>query len=85
MLIYNKNLSVCPITTHLPIKLVTKNISKKLIIKKILLVNDFYVRHFNLKPKIAITGLNPHCESINNFDEDQNIIKPAITYLKKKN
>ena len=84
MLIYNKNLSVCPITTHLPIKLVTKNISKKLIIKKILLVNDFYVRHFNLKPKIAITGLNPHCESINNFDEDQNIIKPAITYLKKK-
>ena len=29
MLIYNKDLSVCPITTHLPIKLVSKNISKK--------------------------------------------------------
>ena len=29
MLIFNKNLSVCPITTHLPIKQVSKKISKK--------------------------------------------------------
>ena len=29
MLIYNKNLSVCPITTHLPLKNVSKKISKK--------------------------------------------------------
>ena len=84
MLIYNKNLSVCPITTHVPIKLVTKNISKKLIIKKILLVNDFYIHHFNFKPKIAITGVNPHCETTNSFDEDKKILKPAISYLKKK-
>jgi len=29
MLIYNHKLSVCPITTHLPIKLVSKSINKK--------------------------------------------------------
>jgi len=29
MLIYNSSFSVCPITTHLPIKLVTKNLTKK--------------------------------------------------------
>ena len=29
MLIYNKNLSVCPLTTHIPIKDVSKTISKK--------------------------------------------------------
>ena len=29
MLIYNKKLSVCPVTTHLPIKLVSKKITKK--------------------------------------------------------
>ena len=29
MLIYNKKLSVCPVTTHLPLKQVSKNISKK--------------------------------------------------------
>ena len=32
MLIYNKKLSVCPLTTHLPINLV-KNINKELIFK----------------------------------------------------
>ena len=29
MLIYNSSFSVCPITTHLPIKFVTKNLTKK--------------------------------------------------------
>ena len=29
MLIYNKELSVCPITTHLPLKKVAKKITKK--------------------------------------------------------
>ena len=28
MLIYNKKLSVCPLTTHLPLKQVSKNITK---------------------------------------------------------
>ena len=32
MLIYNKNLSVCPVTTHLPLKLVSRNINKKIIV-----------------------------------------------------
>ena len=31
MLIYNKNLSVCPLTTHLPIKLVPKNLNSNII------------------------------------------------------
>ena len=84
MLIYNKELSVCPITTHLPIKYVAKKISKKLIIGKVLLINNFYIKHFNFKPKIAVTGINPHCESVNNFDEDKNIVEPAIKFLKRK-
>ncbi len=84
MLIYNKNLSVCPITTHLPLKLVTKQINKKNIYDKVLLISNFYKRRFGLKPKIAILGLNPHCESIHKYNEDEKIIKPAIKYLKKK-
>ncbi len=78
MLIYNKNLSVCPLTTHMPIKKVSKKIKKKLINEKVKLINNFYQKHFKLKPKIAITGLNPHCESIGNINEDEKIIKPAI-------
>ena len=84
MLIYNKKLSVCPITTHLPIKLVTKQISKKIIINKVSLISDFYKQNFGFKPKIAILGLNPHCESIHKYNEDERIIKPTAEHLKKK-
>lgn len=84
MLIYNKKLSVSPITTHLPIKLINKTISKKMIIDKINLLNNFYKKQFNKKPKIAVTSINPHCETIHSFDEDKKIVKPAINYLKKK-
>ena len=78
MLIYNKKLSVCPITTHLPLKDVSKNINQKLIIKKIKIINQFYKDHLKLKPRIAVTGLNPHCESIHEFNEDENIVLPSI-------
>ena len=84
MLIFNKKLSVCPITTHLPLKLVSKKITKKIIIRKISLINNFYEKRFKFKPRIAILGLNPHCESIHTFNEDEKIIKPSIKYLKNK-
>ena len=84
MLIYNKNLSVCPLTTHLPVKQISKNITKQQIISKVKLVNKFYTNYLGFTPRIAILGLNPHCESIHNFNEDDKIIKPTIKYLKKK-
>ena len=84
MLIYNKKLSVCPLTTHLPLKLVVKEINKKNISDKVFLINEFYLKKFGFKPKIAILGLNPHCESIDKFNEDEKIIKPAIKFLRRK-
>ena len=83
MLIYNKNLSVSPITTHLPLKHVSKNIRKNLILEKVKLINNFFNKNFKKKPNIAITGLNPHCESIDKLNEDQKILKPAIQILSK--
>ena len=84
MLIFNKRLSVCPITTHLPLKLVSKNITEKNIINKVTLIDNFYKKNLKFKPRIAILGLNPHCESIHPFSEDEKIIQPSIKYLKKK-
>tara|TARA_Y100000591_G_C21741689_1_gene649729 strand:- start:19 stop:981 length:963 start_codon:yes stop_codon:yes gene_type:complete len=84
MLIYNQKLSVCPITTHIPIKNVAKKINKKIISNKIFLINDFYKQIFGFSPKIGILGLNPHCESVSKFNEDEKIIKPAVKSLKKK-
>ena len=84
MLIYNKKLSVSPITTHLPLKDVHKNISKQKIINQVNLIINFYKKNFKKNPKIAITGLNPHCESNYKSSEEKKIIEPAIKYLLKK-
>jgi len=83
MIIYNKHLSVCPLTTHLPIKYVSKRINKLEIINKVKLINNFWKEKFNKDVKIGITGLNPHCESIDKFNEDRKIILPTVKKLKK--
>ena len=84
MLIYNKNLSVCPLTTHMPLKYVAKSINKKNIFKKIKLIDNFYKTIFHKKPRIAILGLNPHCESIDKFNEDEKILIPTVKFLVNK-
>ncbi len=83
MLIFNPKLSVCPVTTHLPLKNVSKKIKKVSIIEKTKLIHDFYKTNLKKKPKIGILGLNPHCESVDKFNEDDKIVKPAINILKK--
>ena len=84
MLIFNKKLSVSPISTHVPLKDVAKHISKKKIINHFYLTNQFYKKKFKKAPKIAITGLNPHCESNFKSSEEDKIIKPALKYLIKR-
>ena len=82
MIIYNKKLSVCPLTTHLPVKYISKRINKLEIINKVKLIDSFWKKQFGKKVKIGITGLNPHCESIDKFNEDRSIIFPTIKKLK---
>ena len=84
MLIYNEKLSVCPITTHLPLSQISKKITRNTIKEKIVIINNFYKNFLGIKPRIAVTGLNPHCESVLNFNEDEKIILPTIKSLKKK-
>ena len=83
MLIFNREISVCPVTTHLPLKLVSKKINQKIIKEKSILINDFFKKNLGFKPKIAVVGLNPHCESISRYNEDDKIVTPAISKLKK--
>ena len=85
MLIYNKNLSVSPITTHLPLQDVNKNLSTKKIIRNVLKINSFFKKKLKRKAKFVITGLNPHCETSKKFSEEEKIIIPAVNKLKKKN
>jgi len=85
MLIFNKNLSVSPLTTHLALKDVYKKITKQKIYTQVNLINKFYKTRFNKLPRIAITGLNPHCESNFQNSEEDKIIIPAIKQLRLKN
>ena len=84
MIIFNKKLSVSPITTHIPLKEVNKKINEKIIVNNVLKIDNFYRKNLKLKPNIAIFGLNPHCETKSKYNEEQKIILPAIKKLKNQ-
>jgi len=86
MLLYNENFSVLPLTTHIPLKKVYKEISFKKIEKACKNINYFYYKILRRKKiKIGILGLNPH-NGENGYigTEEKKIIIPAIKKLKKK-
>ena len=58
---------------------------KKKIHTQVNLIADFYKNNFKKIPNIAITGLNPHCESNFKDCEEDLIITPAIKELQSKN
>ena len=53
MLIYNNLFSVSPITTHINIKDVIKELKPQKIINKIYTINKFYSQKFKKKLKLA--------------------------------
>ncbi len=83
MLIFNKSLSVSPVTTHIDIKDVAKKLNSKNIIKKSQTINRWFKNIFNKKPKIGILGLNPHNAELRINSEEIKIIRPAIKRLKE--
>ena len=84
MLIYNKKLSVSPVTTHIPLRQVYKKINQHKIVKKVIIINNFYKKFFNKKPNFAILGLNPHNLSASKrTKEEEKIINKAIKNLDK--
>ena len=85
MMIYNKKLSVVPLTTHLEIKDITSKIKYALIKKKILTLDKSYSKLFDTKPKIVILGLNPHNSENRTNSIENKIIKPAVKKLRRLN
>ena len=85
MLIKNKNFSVSPVTTHIKVKSIAKNLTKKKIVNKVLTVHNWFKAYEKKKPKIALLGLNPHNSEFSKDSEEVKIINPAIHQLKKMN
>ena len=86
MLLFNEAFSVLPLTTHIPLKEVYKEISYKKIEKACKNINNFYLKTIKRKKfKIGILGLNPHNGEDGYIgNEEKRIIIPAIKKLKKK-
>lgn len=83
MIIYNEKLIVSPLTTHIDLKSVSKKISKNLLIKKVLTINNWFKKVKNINPKIAVLGLNPHNAEFRKNSEENKKIIPGIIKLKK--
>jgi len=85
MMLLNKKLRVVPFTTHVPLKNVHKYIKQKPLFAAIKLLNNSLKKNFDIKkPKIAVTGLNPHSGDGGLLgNEEQKIILPVIKKIKK--
>jgi 4-hydroxythreonine-4-phosphate dehydrogenase len=86
MLLFNENFSVLPLTTHIPLKKVHKEITYNKIEQACKNISNFYSKSTKRKKfKIGILGLNPH-NGENGYVgiEEKKIIIPAIKKLKKK-
>ena len=85
MILMNENLRVALVTTHLPIKNVSKAITKEAIIEKAKIFHQSLKRDFRISnPRIAVLSLNPHAGDNGLLgSEEQDVIKPAIEELEK--
>lgn len=85
MLIYNEQFSVCPLTTHIELKNVEKNIKEKNIINAVENIVSFYKNIIKKKIKIKILGINPHASlDFNKKNIDLYLVKKIIKIFKKR-
>tara|TARA_A100001011_G_scaffold367733_1_gene421391 strand:+ start:29 stop:1015 length:987 start_codon:yes stop_codon:yes gene_type:complete len=87
MILYNKKIIISPITTHIKVKDISKVISnKKLIYNQINNLNNTLKIDFNIpKPKLIISGLNPHAGENGKIGKEEiEFIEPVIKSLKNK-
>ena len=83
MLIANEKFAVCPVTTHIDLKNVSRMLNEELIVNKVKKINKWFLKNYRRKPKIGILGLNPHNAELRKESQEVKIIKPAINKLKK--
>jgi 4-hydroxythreonine-4-phosphate dehydrogenase len=84
MMFVSDSLWIMLVTTHLPLKEVSKHLDKKKVLRTIKLAHETLFKLREKKPRIGVAGLNPHAGEAGIFgDEDIKIIKPAVDEAKK--
>jgi 4-hydroxythreonine-4-phosphate dehydrogenase len=86
MMLWSPELTVVPVTIHLPLAEVPQALSVDLIIETGRIVaRDLVNRFAILKPRIAVAGLNPHAGENGALGvEDHTIVRPAIELLRSE-
>ncbi len=84
MLFVSDKLWVMLVTTHLPLRAVSKHLNKKKIVKIIKMAHETLSRVRERKPRIGVAGLNPHAGEAGIFgNEEKKIIRPAVEEARK--
>jgi 4-hydroxythreonine-4-phosphate dehydrogenase len=80
MMLASEDLKVVPVTIHLPLKEVPRALSRSLILATLTTTARDLARYFGLqRPRIAVTGLNPHAGEDGTMGEEEiEVIIPAI-------
>jgi 4-hydroxythreonine-4-phosphate dehydrogenase len=84
MMLIAGNLRVIHVTTHIPLKDVSKQITKERVFKTIKLAQQATTSLGISSPRIAVSGLNPHSSDGGLFGNEEKMeIQPAIEQAKK--
>jgi len=83
MMLWSPELAVVPVTIHLPLKEIFKQLSAELIVETGRIVARDLSRRFGLRhPRLVIAGLNPHAGEAGSLgEEDGTIVAPAVAQL----
>ena len=87
MILFHDKIIISPVTTHIKLKEVSKKISKKTFLyNQLVNLNNSLKIDFNInKPKIVISGLNPHAGENGNIGKEEILnILPVVKKLRKK-
>ena len=83
MMLWSPELAVVPVTIHLPLREIFKQLSSELIVETGRIVARDLAARFRLAhPRLAIAGLNPHAGEAGTLgEEDRTIVAPAVARL----
>ena len=84
MLLWSSELSVVPVTIHIPLKDVVAALTADLIVTTARIIARDMAKRFGLaRPRIAVAGLNPHAGEDGGLGtEDRDIVAPAVARLR---
>lgn len=84
MMIWSEELAVIPVTIHIPLEAVPRQLTTELIVETGRIAASDLTRRFGVaRPRLALCGLNPHAgEGGSLGKEDAAVIAPAVEQLR---